>query len=371
MERVPGEAGWMIRGLTALVVVGVLATARPERSWAWGVLGVGFLAWLAGSHLMTRDQRGSLVLLVFAGISACLIVGMPGANALVIALVALIDIAVKPYPQGNKPVIAAGLGCAVAVAVSGWWWGRENTWYLSQLIWLILLPMFGMSRRQFEIQARQTAELLHQTQLAQQEHARAAALDERGRIARELHDVLAHSLGALSVQLELAEALLDERQDTAGALDRIRRSRRLAVQGLVEARNAVAALRADVPALPEALRVLADQHRADHGTQVTLVQRGTPRPVASGVAVALLGVAREALTNAAKHAPGRPVDVRLDYRDGVRLAVRNPGTTVRPAIADQGFGLAGMRERLALVGGRLEAGPDGDAWLVVAEVADE
>src|SRR4051812_33200638 len=90
MERVHGEAGWMIRGLTAVVVVGVLATARPERSWAWGILGVGFLAWLAGSHLMTRDQRWSLVLLVFAGISASLIVGMPGANALVIALVALI-----------------------------------------------------------------------------------------------------------------------------------------------------------------------------------------------------------------------------------------------------------------------------------------
>ena len=86
MVRVHGDTGWMIRGLTAVVVVGVLATARPERSWAWGVLGVGFLAWLAGSHLMTRDQRGSLVLLVFACISASLIVGMPGANALVIAL---------------------------------------------------------------------------------------------------------------------------------------------------------------------------------------------------------------------------------------------------------------------------------------------
>jgi hypothetical protein len=61
----------------------------------------------------------------------------------VIALVALIDIAVKPYAQGNKPVVAAGLGCAVAVAVSGWWWGTAESWYLSQLIWLILLPAGG------------------------------------------------------------------------------------------------------------------------------------------------------------------------------------------------------------------------------------
>jgi len=64
---------------------------------------------------------------------------------------------------------------------------------------------FGLNRRQYEVQARQTEQLLEQTRLAQNEHARAAALEERGRIARDLHDVLAHSLGALSVQLEVAE----------------------------------------------------------------------------------------------------------------------------------------------------------------------
>ncbi len=180
--------------------------------------------------------------------------------------------------------------------------------------------------------------------------------------------MLAHSLGALSVQLEVAEALLEERNDTAGALERVRRSRRLAVQGLVEARNAVAALRSsEVPALPEALAVLAEQHGQDHRASVAVRTEGKPRPLESGVIVALLGAAREALTNAGKHAPGRPIDVRLDYREGVRLSVRNPGTTERGA---DGFGLTGMRERLALVDGKLEAGPDGDDWLVVAEVAD-
>ncbi|MDX6280185.1 MAG: hypothetical protein QOH03_1256, partial [Kribbellaceae bacterium] len=207
-----------------------------------------------------------------------------------------------------------------------------------------------------------------QTQLAQQEHARAAALDERGRIARDLHDVLAHSLGALSVQLELAEALLAERNDTAGALDRVRRSRRLAVQGLVEARSAVAALRSDeAPALPDALTALAEQHEKDHQTKVTMTQSGPTRPIPSGITVALLGATREALTNAGKHAPRQPIDVQLDYGDSLRLAIRNSGLT---ASVGQGFGLAGMRERLALVGGSLEAGPDGNGWLVIAEVAD-
>ena len=153
-----------------------------------------------------------------------------------------------------------------------------------------VLIAFGLNRRQYE--------------LTRHEQARAAALDERGRIARDLHDVLAHSLGALSVQLEVAEALLEERNDTAGALERVRRSRRLAVQGLIEARNAVAALRSsEVPALPEALAVLAEQHGQDHRVSVAVRTEGKPRPLESGVIVALLGAAREALTNAGKHAP--------------------------------------------------------------------
>ncbi len=123
--------------------------------------------------------------------------------------------------------------------------------------------------------------LLAQTRLAQAEHARAAALDERPRLARELHDVPAHSLGALGVQLELAEAPLTERSDVDGALRSIRRSRRLAKDGLAEARDAVAALRQDVPPLTETLAAV----------------------------VALAGIAREALTNAGKHARGE--DIRM------------------------------------------------------------
>ena len=165
----------------------------------------------------------------------------------------------------------------------------------------------------------------------------------------------------------MAEALLADRGDAEGALERVRRSRRLAVQGLDEARNAVAALRADeVPDLPQALAALAEQHEKDHDTEVRLTVDGASRRLDSGVIVALLNAAREALTNAAKHATGQTVALELSYADGVRLTVRNKGAT-----SGTGFGLAGMRERLALVGGTLTAGPDGDAWLVVAEVPDE
>ncbi|MFF0270289.1 sensor histidine kinase [Kribbella sp. NPDC004536] len=365
--RPHGESGWVGRVLTTGVAIAVLATARPADVWVWVVLGVSFGVFVVGSVLMAARPYGAFALLSAVAVSNALIAGYPQSNALVLVLVAVTDIAVIDFQRhSNRPVVAACIGVSIAYAASAYLFDQSESWYFSQLLWTAVLVAFGLNRRQYEVQARQTEQLLQQTQLAQNEHARAAALEERGRIARDLHDVLAHSLGALSVQLEVAEALLEERGDTAGALERVRRSRRLAVQGLTEARSAVAALRVDeVPELPAALAALAEQHIADHGIAVTLTVTGQ-RKLESEVTVALLGAAREALTNAAKHAPGQIVDMRLVYNHGVELSVRNKGVT-----SGEGFGLAGMRERLALVGGTLTAGPDpagsGD-WLVVAEV---
>ena len=370
--RPHGESGWVGRALTGGVAIAVLATAHPAGGWVSVMLVAGLVAFLVGSFLMAARPYVALGLLTTVAVANALICGVENSNSLVLVLVAMTDVAVMQFPRtglisGNRPIVAAGICVAAAFAVSAWWFDRPDGWYFSQLLWTAVLVAFGLNRRQYEVQARQTAQLLEQTRLAQSEHARAATLEERGRIARDLHDVLAHSLGALSVQLEVAEALLDDRGDTAGALERVRRSRRLAVQGLAEARNAVAALRADqVPELPQAIVALAEQHEKDHGTEVRLTVTGTPRRLESGVTVALLSAAREALTNAAKHAPSQAVRVRLSYGEAVRLTVQNKGAT-----RGEGFGLTGMRERLALVGGTLTAGPDGDDWLVFAEVPDE
>ncbi|WP_432890736.1 sensor histidine kinase [Kribbella sp. CA-245084] len=366
--RAHGESGWVGRVLTAGVVVAVLATARPADAWVWVMLSVSFVVFAVGSVLMASRPYVALALLSAVAVANALIAGYPQSNSLALVLVAITDIAVIDFKRhGNRPIVAASIGVAAGYAGSAWWFGQPDTWYFTQLLWTAVLVAFGLNRRQYEVQARQTEQLLEQTRLAQSEHARAATLEERGRIARDLHDVLAHSLGALSVQLEVAEALLDERGDVDGALERVRRSRRLAVQGLTEARNAVAALRADsVPDLAQAVAALAEQHENDHGTAVRMGVTGTVARTDSGVTVALLNAAREALTNAARHAPGQPIEMVLAYSDGVRLSVRNKGATV-----GEGFGLAGMRERLALVGGTLMAGPDGDDWLVVAEVPDE
>ncbi|GAB3929277.1 histidine kinase [Kribbella albertanoniae] len=363
-----GESGWLGRAMTAAVAVGVLGTARPAERWVWFALAAGLLASLAGTLLMTIRPRLALALLVTVAIGGSLIAGVPDSKALVLVLVAITTLVVVDLSRsGVRPILAVGIGVAIGFGLSMWWFDRTDSWLLTQYLWAAILIAFGLNRRQYEIQVRQTRELLVQTRRAQSERARAAALDERGRIARDLHDVLAHSLGALSVQLEVAEALLDERRDVDGALERVRRSRRLAVQGLTEARNAVAALRADdVPELADAVQALAEQHQADHGAPVDLTVVGMPTKLGSTATVALLNTAREALTNAAKHAPGTAISINLRYGGAVRLEVRNAGPT-----SGEGFGLTGMRERLALVGGTLTARPDGDDWLVIAEVPND
>ncbi|MEV6286521.1 histidine kinase [Kribbella sp. NPDC051770] len=417
-----GWTGILARLLITAVVAGVLVTADPAESWAWPVLVVSLLSFLAGTFLMHRHELWSLGLLSYAALSAAVVVGMPGSNALILVLVPVTDVAVMtftrtPELRRNQPIIAVGIGCLVAYAVSAALFDRTSSWFLSQLLWTAVLILFGLNRRHDELRNQQTSALLDQTRLAQREHARAAALDERTRIARELHDVLAHSLGALSVQLELAEALLSEKHDSEAALDRIRHSRRLAVQGLTEARNAVATLRQDqVPALVDALSTLTTHHTEDHTAPAHFTTTGAARPLAPGVVVALLGAARESLTNAARHAPGQPVEAHLTYHPtGVRLEIRNPLTQPRLSSAGMrpdrphglrplrpegrrsgpeggeaasgpdgdgagggsvhsaavGYGLAGMRERVALVGGTLSAGIVDGEWVVVAEVADE
>lgn len=196
-----------------------------------------------------------------------------------------------------------------------------------------------------------------------------------------MHDVLAHSLGALTVQLDVAEGLLTEKGDVPAALTHVRRSQRLAQDGLTEARGAVAALRDDVPPLVEAIRGLVAGYRRDHHMAVDLTVDGKPRAVRSAVAISLLRTAREALTNAGRHAPGTSVSIALTFgRERVRLSVCNPllndpipaGMERTPGRGG-GYGLTGMRERIALAGGTLSAEPgrDGRDWRVTAEIPDE
>jgi signal transduction histidine kinase len=193
-------------------------------------------------------------------------------------------------------------------------------------------------------------------------------LAERNRIAREIHDVLAHSLGALSVQLEAADALLAPDTDPATARQYVQQARRLAAGGLAEARTAVHALRNEPIALGEQLAALVS------GTEARLTVTGLERRLAPEVQLALYRAAQEALANARKHAPGAPVSVHLDYGGRTTaLLVENgpcPGGRAASPLSPTGggFGLQGMRERIELLGGEVSAAARDSGWAVRAMV---
>ncbi|WP_285482076.1 sensor histidine kinase [Amycolatopsis sp. NBRC 101858] len=359
---------WLVvQVLGTLFVAATLVTAREPDARIWAAYGVASACWLGFVGFASRLPKTAAALLAAASVLPAALVGRAGdSSAILLSVIPLGRLAALTTVSVGVILGTGLLDVALAVTahlVAGHSLGAA----LADAAVMLMLVLVGLNRRQYEVQAIQSGALLEQTRLAQAEHARAAALDERTRIAREIHDVLAHSLGALGVQLELAEALLTERSDVDGALRSVRRSRRLAADGLAEARNAVAALRRDVPPLAGALAAVAAEHAGNHGVDVGFETAGEARPLPSAAVVALVGVAREALTNAGKHAPGEDVRVRLEHEPGaVRLDVRNKlGEFTRTS---EGFGLAGMRERLALAGGTLESGPEDGYWRVLAVI---
>ncbi|MGW0801722.1 sensor histidine kinase [Nonomuraea sp. NPDC002799] len=193
------------------------------------------------------------------------------------------------------------------------------------------------------------------------------ARGERARIARELHDVVAHHISMVAVQAETARLAVPGMPE-AGA-------RRLLAIGdtaraaLTEMRRLLGVLREDArdeqaawrpqPGLRlHELNELLDESRAASGTSTRLILRGAPVELDPGVELAAYRIIQEALTNARRHAPGAAVDVELDYTgDDLRVLIRDNGPGLKDDEANTGgHGLAGMRERAAAVGGELRAG---------------
>jgi signal transduction histidine kinase len=190
-----------------------------------------------------------------------------------------------------------------------------------------------------------------------------AIMQERNRLAREIHDTLAHYLAVVNLQLEAAERLAPARLDRS--LEQIRRARRLTLECLQEARRSVAALRTsnlEEPTLPGALKRLANEFSDGTGIAVR-VESTVPDDtrVSPERALALYRVTQEGLTNVHKHAKATAAQVLLTIRNGsFELAVEDNG--VGPPrngeLNPQGFGLTGLRERVELLGGQLSFGPN-------------
>jgi signal transduction histidine kinase len=216
-------------------------------------------------------------------------------------------------------------------------------------------------------------ELVQGREREQQQQARSALLEERARIARELHDVVAHHMSVIAVRAETApfripglpEAVKDDMAET-GAIAREALTEMRRLLGVLRGADAGAEL-APQPGMDGLAGLVAAVRGA--GLAVHLRVDGGPRPLPAGVGLSAYRILQEALSNTLRHAPGAEVTVEVGFEpDRLRLRVRNdppPAGGERPPPAPPGHGIVGMRERAAMLGGTLAAGPTSDGGYLV------
>ena len=200
-------------------------------------------------------------------------------------------------------------------------------------------------------------------ELSRAAEAEAAAEAERARLAREMHDVLAHSLSALALQLESTRLLAIKHGIESEVTRAIDRAHQIAATGLHEARSAVATARGDELPGPDGIAALVDAFAQQSGLSVDLAVQGEPRALAPDAGFAVYRTVQEALTNIRRHATPERVTIELSYlRNNTVLVVEDRATTETPppapvALNGGGYGLTGMRERAELLDGELTAEP--------------
>jgi signal transduction histidine kinase len=406
--------------LLTVLITTPLATPNPHAGPKTGALtvalavcGVSWIVW----ELSRGRPRAWVAALAVLGVAGGVLAGLtPLSTAVAIGFVVTTSAGQRLPMTSSLAITAATIAAflitglvtgADASALVGWSAGFAGMW------------AFGLTRRAYVLRAVEAEEALAQARRAHTAQAQAAALAERARIAREIHDVLAHSLAAVSVNLQAAEGLLDaapaKSAEVTKAIECLQRASALTREGMAETRRAILALRYDeadwnardaaddlssadgtdseadseadsgtdsgagdafgtgqgsrAVRLPGHLRALAEQHAAAGDAEVTFTVSGQPRVVTAEAALTAYRTAQEALTNARKHAPGQPVTVALDYPDGaMTLRVSNPlpaSGVARPLSGTGlGYGLTGLRERAELVGGTLTAGADDGCWRV-------
>lgn len=223
-----------------------------------------------------------------------------------------------------------------------------------------LSAAYGVSLSFHRLQQEQarTRTALEELRTARQGQLEAARAEERARLAREIHDVLAHTLSALSVQVEGAKLMAETHPGERRATEALDRAHRLAQEGLREVRRAVGALRGENIPGPDGLPELVRSFESDSGIACRLEVEGAPVHLGPEAGLAIYRTAQEALTNVRRHAEASEVALHLRYlpEGGAELEVEDRG---RPKLgaSSGGYGLLGIRERAELLGGSLEAGP--------------
>lgn len=382
-----GQRPWKMGGLeritlpaaAAAILVAVVGVGVGLPGEHLGVI-IGAIAALLvaacgiGFVLFANAPAGvDLAVLVAVGVAGVILAGLlPSAPGSVMVYVALAGIGMRA-PPGQAIVagliVFAGFNLAALLTVQA-----SVSSLISQDLgaaFVFSVGAFTRAARMAQEQARaaqaQAEDLLAQLRASQAAQAQAAALTERARLAREIHDILAHALSGLILALDTME-LLGRRADVGPdimerMLEQVSRGQRIARDGLADTRRAIAALRGDELPGPALLDSLVKDAAATTGISATLSVTGAERPLPPEIGLTLYRTAQEALTNTAKYAgPGATVELRLGYQhDAVELVIEdsrpdgNPGAAA--GVTFGGYGLTGMRERAELLGGSLTAGP--------------
>jgi signal transduction histidine kinase len=266
--------------------------------------------------------------------------------------------------------------CAIVAAAAIVDWRSSNT--AADFFWTTLIFtlawFFGVAMGTRTAQTRELRRRIAAAELERAAAAERAAAEERARITRELHDLVAHSVSVMVVQASGVrrllhpdqererEALLSVEQTGREALAEMRR-----MLGVMKSDEERAAARMPQPGLQHLDRLVAQVEQA--GLRVQLRVEGPPTDLPAGIDVSAYRIVQEGLANALKHARGASAEVVVRYvEDGVEVEVSDDGPGANGAEVD-GDGLAGMRERVALFGGTLAAGPrEGGGFVVRAQL---
>ncbi|MFJ1786786.1 sensor histidine kinase [Streptomyces anulatus] len=325
----PVGAWWAATALSATTVLVTEPVMSPDRLFPWSIMGMAF-------------QGGALFLL------ALRVPLRRAAGALALTLLTGLALTLHTTQQHNLDL------------------DRSAPVFVVALILGAALRSLRLARKDLVVQAELTAE----------ERARRTLLEERGRIARELHDVVAHHMSVISIQAQVAPHLVEH--PTEELRENLTGIRENALEALAELRRVLGVLRSeDAPAQSARHAPQPGLDRLDElvatvrsaGLAVTVSTTGAPRPLSPGVELSAYRIVQEALSNVMRHAPGASAGVEIGHRpSGVTVRVVNSPPD-RPAVPSPGVrhGLLGMRERTAMLGGELATGPTPDGgWEVTA-----
>ena len=359
------EWPWAVRAgvaiLSGLLAVGVAAQHGELFPPGWSA----FLAAVAAAPAILFSFEIRIPRLLFPamvlGASAALLVDTVEPGEPDITPFFLVLLATQIGCLGTLRESAAVTAAALAV-LTGSFFGLAPghlPWYLG-----IIFGWLGGVLFQHEVR------LLTQLRAAQADLAERSAAEERQRIARELHDVIAHSLTVTMLHLTGARRALE--RDPAEGAEALEEAERLGRQSLADVRRAVGLLgpnneRRPMPGASDIAGLVDELAATDMDVRLDIEGDLAALPPATGLA--LYRIVQESLTNVAKHARGTPVTAKIIVRENaVTLKVCNPlaGREPLTARANDGLGLWGMKERASLLGGKLEAGHSNGEWMVEA-----